>query len=103
MSITLVLAFLQKKSRKNPLAAAAAMAAGKAFKKKCLKASWRQCYYLHRLRDSLSPVCRIFSNKQKDIFSPTASLSDEAALVKLAIALQSLNASKCHLQFVIKA
>ena len=29
-------------------------------KKKCLKASWRRCYYPNRSRDSLSPVCGIF-------------------------------------------
>ena len=29
-------------------------------KKKCLKASWQRCYYPHRLRDALTPVCRIF-------------------------------------------
>ena len=28
--------------------------------KKCLKASWRQCYYPHRSRELLSPVCGIF-------------------------------------------
>ena len=26
-----------------------------------LKASWRRCYYPHRLRNSVSPVCGIFS------------------------------------------
>ena len=45
--------------RKSPLAAAAAMAAWRD-KKKCLKASWRRCYYPHRSRDTLSPVCWIF-------------------------------------------
>ena len=29
-------------------------------KKKCLKASWRRCYYPHWSRDSVSPVCGIF-------------------------------------------
>ena len=28
--------------------------------KKCLKASWRRCYYPHRSKDSLSPICPIF-------------------------------------------
>ena len=28
--------------------------------KKCLKVSCRQCYYPHRSRDSLSPICGIF-------------------------------------------
>ena len=36
-----------------------AMAAWKDFKK-CLKASWRRCYYQYRSRDALSPVCGIF-------------------------------------------
>ena len=29
-------------------------------KHKCLKASWRRCYYPHWSRDALSPVCGIF-------------------------------------------
>ena len=45
--------------RKSPLAAAEAMAAGRD-KKKCLKASWRRCYYPHQSRDASSPVCGIF-------------------------------------------
>ena len=49
-----------KKMPKSPLAAARATAAGRC-KKKFLKASWRLCYYPHRSRDSLSPVCGIFS------------------------------------------
>ena len=28
--------------------------------KKCLKAIWQRCYYPHRSRDALSPVCGIF-------------------------------------------
>ena len=46
--------------RKSPLGAAAAMLAGKDFKKS-LKASWQRCYYPHRsTRDASSPVCEIF-------------------------------------------
>ena len=44
-------------AHKSPLAAEAAMAAGRD-KKNCLKASWRRCYYPSR--DALSPVCGIF-------------------------------------------
>ena len=44
---------------KSFLAVAATTAAERG-KKKCFKASWRRCYYPHRSRDSLSPVCGIF-------------------------------------------
>ena len=29
-------------------------------KQKCLKASWRRCYYPHRSKELVSPVCGIF-------------------------------------------
>ena len=50
-------------------AATAATAAGGVNKKqkKCLKASWRRCYYPHRSRDSLSPVCRIKKKRQSKL------------------------------------
>ena len=58
-----------KKMLKSPLVAAATTPAGRGGvlkkmvnKKKCLKGSWRRCYYPHWARDSLSPVCGIFSN-----------------------------------------
>ena len=54
------------KMAKSPLAAAAATAAGRG-KKKCLKASWRWCYYLHRSRYSLSPICGTFEKKSQSL------------------------------------
>ena len=56
--------FSKKFWLKSPLAAATATAAGRG-KIKCLTASWLQCYYPHRSRDSLSPVCGIFLNPNR--------------------------------------
>ena len=57
--------FLNKKQNKkllskSPLAVAAAATAAER-DKKCLKASWRRCYYLHRSRELMSPVCGILT------------------------------------------
>ena len=34
--------------------------------KKCLKASWRRCYYLHRSGELVSPVC--IDNKKQEVW-----------------------------------
>ena len=64
--------------------------------KKCLKASWQRCYYPHRSRDALSPVCGIFFFflQKKMLSAPFLTPAETKMLVLLSASVERFGVSR---------